>query len=487
MMYLYTDSLEQELQAILDSIEGLSAAVTLKPLADRDVTENHLLFKNGQVHVPLPWDHTSPPIMFEPIDFVPEDLIAIILTQLGYEQEALTYCRNKELAESIQCGLQLLSPDHSFQIEVSDQGYVSLHNHAVLGHFTSHLYNGLPPETRYELALEQVSSEECSAFTIRQYAVLLLDRGHYAKAEQLIRTALEQSLPENATNYLTLDLINVLLASAISDREEIKLLIDRALQYFLKQQTIWVIADLHARASEVAHQEKQYSESLGHITKAIQYYEELGIAEFLAAAFIRKGTLLYTWAQEGQTQFYQAAIDTYQEALKTFTREEVPQVYAEIHHNLAVIYAEMPMDEKKKAMWAAFSATSFKESLELYRKDAYPYEYAMVANNYANALLRYPAAKLGDNTEKAIHYYLEAMEIRTAEAFPVERAHTLLNYLEACWRIHNINKTMERARYRDMLDKAKEVISLTNDQTLIDQAQAHMDQLLELGVAILKD
>ena len=111
----------------------------------------------------------------------------------------------------------------------------------------------------------------------------------------------------------------------------------------------------------------------------------------------------------------------------------------------------------------------------------------MVANNYANALLKYPPAKTGDNSEKAVYYYLEALEIRDAQQFPTERAHTILNYLEACWRVHNVNKTMERARYKDMLAKAREIKELVTDQELLAQAQEHLDRLSELSVAIMKD
>ena len=111
----------------------------------------------------------------------------------------------------------------------------------------------------------------------------------------------------------------------------------------------------------------------------------------------------------------------------------------------------------------------------------------MVSNNYASALLKYPPAKTGDNAEKAIYYYLEALEIRDAQQFPIERAHTILNYLEACWRVQNVNKTMERARYKDMLAKAKEIKQLTEDPQLIADAQAHLDQISSLGLAIMKD
>ena len=46
---------------------------------------------------------------------------------------------------------------------------------------------------------------------------------------------------------------------------------------------------------------------------------------------------------------------------------------------------------------------------------------------------------------------------------------------------------MERARYKDMLAKAREIKALTKDQELLAQAQEHLDQLSGLGLAIMKD
>jgi len=166
--------------------------------------------------------------------------------------------------------------------------------------------------------------------------------------------------------------------------------------------------------------------------------------------------------------------------LKICTRQDAPSVFAEIHHNLGVLYSEMPADNKKRGIWAAVSATSFQEALAFFTKDKSPYEYGMVCNNYGNALTKYPASRQGENIEKALDYYREALSVRQADRYPYERALTLLNFLEASWDAPNPEQ-FNQERYEDMLVKAHEIIKLVEDPQLISEAERHLARLEELN------
>lgn len=492
MVYIYTNESQQEIIDALASLEGLLASVQILPISEIDNRFSHIVLENDVMRMALPWSNEEPPILFTDFRFQKDDLTSILLSKLGYEEEALGFTKNKVLAEQIKCSLQLKNLDTQLDLQFQGDSYISLHNRAVINHYAAHFHNGISPETLYTQAIATAPTDEHRAFTAKHLAVLLIDQGEYDKAETILKHYEAVALSDQAKNHLSFDLIQILMNSVSSHLpkerlEEIKNLIWDTLRYFEQKEIPWAVAALYTQASEITNFEKSYAESLGYITKAINIYQDQHYPEFLASACMQKGTLLYTWAQDGNPQFYQSAVDTYQDALKVFTRDSYPHAYAEIHHNLAVIYAEMPTDEKKKAMWAAFSATSFKECLEYYNKATYPYEYAMVANNYGNALLKYPPAKTGDNIEKAVSYHMEALEIRNAAQYPIERAHSILNYLEACWRAQNINKSMERVRYKDMIAKAIEVKSLTDQSDLIEQAQEHLNELNGLTLSILKD
>ena len=197
---------------------------------------------------------------------------------------------------------------------------------------------------------------------------------------------------------------------------------------------------------------------------------------------MRKGTLLYTWAQNGNPQFYKPAIEAYQEALKVFSQETAPDVFAEVQHNLGVLYSEMPADNKKRSIWAGVASSSFQEALKFYNKDEYPYEYGMICNNYGNALTKFPPAIHTDNYEKALFMYQEALNVRT-RAYPHERAITLLNFLEASWHVGNEGDQFNEGRYRDMVDKAREVMDLVDQTEMTKEAQRHLDLLEKLKQA----
>jgi len=230
-------------------------------------------------------------------------------------------------------------------------------------------------------------------------------------------------------------------------------------------------------AGTICHHEESWSEGLGYLSRSISLLEETETPALLADAYLRKGTLLYSWAQAGNPQFYRKAAEALQVALRTFTREDAPLIYADIQQRLGLVYAEVPDEVKKKAMWAAVSSTAFQEALTILTREEHPQAYATVCNHYGNALVKYPAAKLTDNTEKALYYYQEALQLRPAENFPRERSITLLNYLEAQWNLGMPEDVMDESRFVEMGNCAQEVITIAADPKLSTEAEQHLERL----------
>ncbi|MEM7549941.1 MAG: hypothetical protein AAF363_09705 [Bacteroidota bacterium] len=485
MIHIYTSNNISEINQAVKEVEGLSQHVQVKDLSEIDRSEAFIIVNNDEIISPFIWNNSEPPTVFRPVPFDPQSLIGLILSRIGYAKEALNFVGNEGLKKDISSRLHLINGGELTGGEFDLNEYYDCHNRAVLAHY---LNLEVQVGELYSKAMELSPNVEAKAFTTKQYVTYLIDHKLFQEAENHLNNCLSEELTDEARFSLKIELINIHFEKSglTEGSEKVKLLIGECLKYYEKTGDQITIASLLLQATDIANIEQSFSEALGYVNRAVEIYSEEHIPEFQASALMKKGTLLYTWAQNGNPQFYQTAIDTYQKALKTFTRDEAPHIYFEIQHNLAVIYAEIPADEKKKGMWAAFSATSFKECLSFYTKEQYPYEFAMVANNYANALQKYPPAKTGDNLEKAISFYSEALEIRTAEEYPQERAYTILNFLEACWRVHNINETMERVRYNDMLKKAGEISKLTSEESLLEQAGKHLEHLQELGVSLLK-
>ena len=256
------------------------------------------------------------------------------------------------------------------------------------------------------------------------------------------------------------------------------------LQHYQKQGRSLEEALILVDAAQVANYAESFAESLGYLNRAVDILRKEQVPELLAQAQYRRGILLYTWAKKDNPQFFRGALESFQEALKVFTRDETPDVFADIQQYLGVIYAEIPDEVKKKSIWAGISSGSFQQALQYFTKEAYPYEYAMVCNNYASALTKYPAAVHSDNLEKALFYYTEALEVRTAADWPLERAVTLLNFVETSWYLNLEGNGSNRSLFEQMVANAQEAQQLTTDPAIIAEAQSQLQKLAELRVAL---
>lgn len=489
MLTIYTNPhISNEVESIIKSVEGLAQHIQLSSLAESGATSNfYLTIDKDIIYWPINWDGTEPPILFPNEKFTTDSLLALIMTKLGHFELIKQFKINSSLQNKINQYQFLISGSTNYDVFEYEDDFKSIHNAAITRQYSGNTENGINLDELYEKGINKAPTVELKAFTSRQYALYLVDSYKLDKAETILKTLSQQALSQTAFHAVQFDLVNLLMKKVgiPYDFQLINLLKDmitKSIQFYEEVCNDINVAMLLTHASEIANVHQSYSESLGYINRAIEIYENEQIPEFLATAFLRKGTLLYTWAQSGNPQFYKTALETYQHALKIFKKEVTPDIFAEIHHNLGVIYAEIPADEKQKQIWSAISASSFKESLSFYTKEHFPYEHAMVLNNYANALMKYPPSKHGDNFEKAITCFFEVLEIRTAKAYPRERAYTLINFLEACWRVNNVNSTMERVRLKDMLQKANEIKNLIDDPEIIKQAEEHIKRLQELNL-----
>jgi hypothetical protein len=86
--------------------------------------------------------------------------------------------------------------------------------------------------------------------------------------------------------------------------------------------------------------------------------------------------------------------------------------------------------------------------------------------------------------EKALFYYTEALEVRTAADWPLERAVTLLNFVETSWYLNLDGNGSNRSLFEQMVANAQEAQQLTTDPAIIAEAQSQLQKLAELRVAL---
>lgn len=489
------------LQAIIDSEFRLNEVVSVKemPSIGEEITNRFLVIRDHEIFIPIDWANEAPPFLLPyPLEFSAQNLLAVVYTKLGNYEKAYELAefnpfllRDIDTLNCLQHGVQVRITEEPFTKLPSFEMYRYWHNTAVMAHYgeLTHFVHYVTIKKYYQKALETAPDDEWRAFTGKHYASLLLDADELSEAEWLVNQCRDTAISEDAQ----FELLAVLCAIWIKKiqvpydtvlLQQIKNTLATLVSYYEQRQNGAQAALLLTDASQIANLTDSFAESLGYINRAIALLRQEDITELVANAHYRKGTLLYTWAQNGNPQFLKPAMEAYQEALKLFTRDNAPEVFAEIHHHLGVIYSEIPDEVKKKGIWAAVSVSSFKEALRYFTRETNPYEYARICNSYANALTKYPEAAQSDNHAKALSFYREALDVRTAADYPHERALTLLNFLEIGWFVHHENEASEKALLGEMESYIAELPKLTSDASLLIEVAQHQEKLEKLRTLV---
>ncbi|RDB06465.1 hypothetical protein [Runella aurantiaca] len=490
------------IQTIIDQEFRLNEIVFVKelPQIGTDLAEQFMVVKDEEIYLPIDWANEAPPFILPyPLLLTPAHLLTLIYTKLGNYEQAYKHAElnpvlliDIDTLNCLQHGVQVsLLSDLPSEGITDFETYRHWHNAAITAHYgdLTHFVHYETIKQYYHKAFELAPDDEWRAFTGKHLASLLLDAEELFFAEQLLEQCINFAISDDA-KY---ELMNVQYAVWLKQLavpydekllQKIKTALWDVLNYYEKRQNHVQSALLLIDASHIANITDSFAESLGYINRAIDLLRQEEIPELLANANYRKGMLLYTWAQNGSPQFLKPAMDAYQAALRIFTRDNAPDIFAEIHHHLGVIYSEIPDEAKKKGIWAAVSVSSFKEALGYFTRETNPYEYARICNSYANVLTKFPAAAQSDNYAKALEFYREALEIRNADEYPHERALSILNFLEACWYVQHSTEVQEQTLFNEMQIKAAELLTLTSDASLLSDAQRHLSKIQKLKTTI---
>jgi len=490
-IFVSTESVEKVKQCIAQEYR-LQELVTLHHANDI-VTNSHqkIIITDGTITVNPDWYNDMPPVLFlEKITYSEEALLGIIFCQLGNFEKSYHFLMNHpailQTVDLLNRLMNNIAVDELF-IAMDAANFTQLHNHAIAA-----LYGNWEQEQSagniqhlFIAAMNAATLPEQKVFTAKHFATFLNDNNELGAAEELLQPLMQLSISNDALIELKAALCSIWMKQLTVPYNEtmldkLKINLWECLQHYeagnRKAEAALILID----ASQVANFSNSFTESLGYINKAVMLLQDENLTRLKGTAVLRKAILLYTWAQNGQPQFYRTAMQAFQECLTIFDREAAPDVFADIHHHLGVIYSEIQDEVKKRGVWAAVSVSSFTEALNFYNKVDYPYEFAMICHHFGNAYTRYPAALHSDNFDKALAWYREALDIRTAENYPLERCHTLSNYLATSWSAANPDEHFNEDRFNDMLEKAIALKQLSTDPTIRNEALEHLEKLKEL-------
>jgi len=442
---------------------------------------------NDEITVEPDWNLQIPPVLFPfPIEYSKQNLLALLYLFIGDEKQALECAGENELLQ--QTVLAFVALKHQLPITPDFQEnthFFQCHNSALLAHYgllqgQSHTQVML----LYNKAISLSKNPNRSIFTKYLYSSFLLDAGYLKEAIVLIKQVLTLGLSPRITLLFKYQYADALLGNEPNKHlSELKPLISSLLSLSRDLFDDYQEAMVLQLAGEVAELENNYMEALGCLQKALNYFKAKDFKPLEANVHYRKGELLLAWAHKGNSPMFPKSAACFRDALQFFDRENSPENFANIHHKLGMIYAEMPTSPEKRAMVAALSVTSFNEALNYFTKTSFPYQYAAIQQDMGNAYLKYPESLLNDNYKKAIQHYQEALTIRTRTHYPLERSLTLLNYLEALWLLPQENQ-LSAGLIDEMESMAQEVMEISQDKGLIEEAKRHLKEIIQLKTSL---
>ncbi|OBQ15992.1 CHAT domain-containing tetratricopeptide repeat protein [Anabaena sp. AL93] len=119
------------------------------------------------------------------------------------------------------------------------------------------------------------------------------------------------------------------------------------------------------------------------------------------------------------------AITGYHTLLEVYTREAFPYEWAGLQNNLGIAYGNRIRGKRADNLELAISALNL--LLGVYTREAFPYEWAGSQNNLGLTYSYRIKGERADNLEKAIAAYNLSLEVRTCEAFPEQWARSQNN------------------------------------------------------------
>lgn len=137
--------------------------------------------------------------------------------------------------------------------------------------------------------------------------------------------------------------------------------------------------------------------------------------------------LLHQQADADRSKLVEA-VQLYQLALQAgITREDRPELWAQIQSNLGLAFVSMPMSDAGAKLRHAVAIQAFREALHVYTRETHPDAWASTMLNMANAMQYLPSSHPKENLMDAVTAYEELLSVRTRAHDPLGYARILAN------------------------------------------------------------
>ncbi|MEO0341241.1 MAG: hypothetical protein AAF242_18770, partial [Bacteroidota bacterium] len=327
------------LQEIIDQEDRLSELVRIVDFLEQrpSASAHTLIIKNGEIAFPIDWYNIQPPfILPEFVDLNAANLLGLIFASLDNYEKAYAHLHKsnpslfKELdfINRLKQGISI-DPGELLSQYSHFEEYRLMHNQAIVGYYGATTESFDPDKTAYFFseAFQNAPTDDHQAFTAMHFALFLIDLGQQENALRLLEDSLNLELSSDAKTGLIYTQCQAWLSQLQIPYdqqllEKLKTNLWEVLQSYELQHRDRETALLLIDAGIIANYSESWSESLGYYNRAIDLFEKENLPELAANAQYRKGILLFTWAKQGNPQFFRVAAETFQKAVRVFTLAE---------------------------------------------------------------------------------------------------------------------------------------------------------------------
>ncbi len=205
---------------------------------------------------------------------------------------------------------------------------------------------------------------------------------------------------------------------------------------------------------------------------AIDLAKNCKLPMLLPELYTKMGMMLQKNAN-GQRGALLQAVNAYQSALQSgITQEQQPELFAQIQNNLGLAYLSMPAMEASHQLRNGIAVQSFRHALKVYTIEEHPDMWASVSMNLANALQYAPSSHPEDNLIQAVETYEDILQVRSRAKDPVAYALVLLN---------QANALAHLGIFKPALEKLAEAYKLFHWYDQIEQANAAQELVEQIN------
>lgn len=231
-------------------------------------------------------------------------------------------------------------------------------------------------------------------------------------------------------------------------------------------------ARLHGEwATTCGEQPQSNDAAIKHYRRALDLLEDTAFQELRAELALELGMCCQLYS-EGRRDKLLAATYAYQQALLYFHKEgPQPYNYGLSHMNLALVYLSMPMNDEAERLRPAIAVQSLREALKVFTRESHPKMWASATLNLANALQHVPSTHNEANLWEAVALYQDILEVRKQSDDALSYARVLANQGNALAHLGAFS------RAEPTLIKALQIFEANGD----DSAAVIKEMLQEIG------